>query len=72
MSLTASAVVSGFGCEELPTVRFERGEGARLVPAHEQAVADDVGRNDRCEPPLLALRFRLTLAHKKEGYARNF
>ena len=48
----AALVLGDQGLDELSAVRLEAGEGAVLVPLHEPAVADHVGRQDGGEPPL--------------------
>ena len=55
--LDDSAGVLGYGgIDQLAEVRRQHGQGAVLVGAHEPAVAGDVGRKDRAEPPRVGFR----------------
>ena len=50
----AAAVLRGLWLDELLAVGLERGERARLVLAHQAAIADHVGGEDRRQPTFLA------------------
>ena len=50
----AAAILRGFRGDEQLVMCLERRQGAGLVPAHEAAVADHVGRKDGRQPALLA------------------
>jgi hypothetical protein len=48
----APAMLLDLGIAQLPPDRLQCRERAFLVLAHQPRVAGDVGRQDRCEPPL--------------------
>ena len=55
---SAAAILGRFRCKQLLALGFEGAEGARLVLAHEPAIADDVGGEDCCKPTFFVLRLR--------------
>ena len=68
----AALALGDRGVEELDPVGLEPREGARLVGFHEPAVTDHVSRENRRQPPCVAVGFhRACLAHRGFQFSKK-